>query len=161
MGFFLHIPFPSFDIIRIFPWVDEIVMGMLGCDLVGFHIEDYCVNFLDCCQRILGCRLDRKKMIVEHHRRGIKVKALPIGIPYDRFEQLAKTAPAAFANDGIKVILGIDRLDYTKGLVQRLKALEYMFSAYPIWRGKVAFLQVSNLEIKFQQYFICGSKIRM
>lgn len=54
MGFFLHIPFPSFDIIRIFPWVDEILMGMLGCDLVGFHTEDYCLNFVDCCQRLLG-----------------------------------------------------------------------------------------------------------
>ena len=74
-----------------------------GCDLVGFHIEDYCVNFLDCCQRILGCRVDRKKMIVEHHRRGVRVKALPIGIPYDRFEMLAKNAPKVFTNDGVKV----------------------------------------------------------
>ena len=52
MGFFLHIPFPSWDIMRIFPWGDEILQGMLGCDLVGFHIEDYCLNFLDCCQRL-------------------------------------------------------------------------------------------------------------
>ena len=49
MSFFLHIPFPSWDIMRIFPWSDEILQGMLGCDMVGFHTEDYCINFLDCC----------------------------------------------------------------------------------------------------------------
>ena len=119
MGFFLHIPFPSWDIIRIFPWCDEILQvrkregtgsnillcclfqGMLGCDMVGFHIEDYCINFLDCCQRCLGCRVDRNKMLVEHcgrffvsflfqkfikiiSYRTVQVKMLPIGIPYDR-----------------------------------------------------------------------------
>ena len=99
MGFFLHIPFPSFDIIRIFPWVDEILMGMLGCDLVGFHIEDYCLNFLDCCQRVLGCRTDKNKMLVEHTGRLIRVKAQPIGIPYKRFEALAKKAPKVLPTD--------------------------------------------------------------
>ena len=99
MGFFLHIPFPSFDIIRIFPWVDEILMGMLGCDLVGFHTEDYCLNFVDCCQRLLGCPHDRKKMIVQHHGRTVQVKALPIGIPYSHFEDLARTAPRVFPTD--------------------------------------------------------------
>ena len=66
MGFFLHIPFPSWDIMRIFPWGDEILQGMLGCDLVAFHIEDYCLNFLECCSRSLGCRVDRSRMLVEH-----------------------------------------------------------------------------------------------
>ena len=122
MGFFLHIPFPSFDIIRIFPWVDEILMGMLGerrrqsavclhcmmmahvscflgCDLVAFHTEDYCLNFVDCCQRLLGCQLDRKKMLVQHHGRAVQVKALPIGIPYAGFESMSKTAPKVFPND--------------------------------------------------------------
>ena len=99
MGFFLHIPFPSFDIIRIFPWVDEILMGMLGCDLVGFHTEDYCLNFVDCCQRLLGCQLDRKKMIVQLGGRVVQVKALPIGIPYSRFENLAVSAPRVYPQD--------------------------------------------------------------
>ena len=84
MSFFLHIPFPSWDIMRIFPWSDEILQGMLGCDMVGFHTEDYCLNFLDCCQRCLGCRVDRSNMLVEHCGRTVKVKAMPIGIPYDR-----------------------------------------------------------------------------
>ena len=57
---------------------------MLGCDMVGFHTEDYCINFLDCCQRSLGCRVDRSKMLIEHCGRTVMVKAMPIGIPYER-----------------------------------------------------------------------------
>ena len=166
MGFFLHIPFPSFDIIRIFPWVDEILMGMLGtiyyilkfiiiiyfvfltdssvfyqqlivinlklsgCNLVGFHTEDYCLNFIDCCQRVLGCRVDKTKMIVYNtmcrktsllgsmcsQMDGVYIKALPIGIPYERFENLSRTASRVFP-DCCKIILGVDRLDYTKGIL--------------------------------------------
>ncbi|XP_059086503.1 uncharacterized protein LOC131883147 isoform X2 [Tigriopus californicus] len=142
MGFFLHIPFPSFDIIRIFPWVDEILMGMLGCDLVGFHIGDYCLNFLDCCQRCLGCRTDKNKMFVEHCGRRVMVRALPIGIPYHKFESLSRIAPRVFPSD-MKIILGVDRLDYTKGLVARLKSLERMFKKYPKWIGKAIFIQVA------------------
>ena len=66
---------------------------------MGFHIEDYCVNFLDTCQRILGCRTDKKKMVVEHCGRPVLVRALPIGIPYQRFESLARTAPRVFPTD--------------------------------------------------------------
>jgi len=143
MGFFLHIPFPSWDIIRIFPWCDEILQGMLGCDLIGFHIEDYCLNFLDCCQRCLGCRVDKNKMLVEHCGRTVQVKAIPIGIPYSRFASLAATAPRVLPTSEVKVILGVDRLDYTKGLVARLKAFERFFLKYPKWREKVILLQVA------------------
>lgn len=143
MGFFLHIPFPSWDIIRIFPWCDEILQGMLGCDLIGFHIEDYCLNFLDCCQRCLGCRVDKNKMLVEHCGRTVQVKAIPIGIPYTRFVNLAATAPRVLPTSEVKVILGVDRLDYTKGLVARLKAFQRFFIKYPKWREKVILLQVA------------------
>ena len=72
---------------------------VLGCDLVGFHTEDYCLNFVDCCQRILGCQLDRKKMVVHQFGRSVQIKALPIGIPYQRFEDLARTAPRVLPTD--------------------------------------------------------------
>ena len=71
----------------------------VGCDLVAFHTEDYCLNFLDCCQRILGCQLEKQKMLVQHHGRVIQVKALPIGIPYGRFETLAKSAPSVYGEN--------------------------------------------------------------
>lgn len=85
-------------------------------DSVGFHIEDYCLNFIDCCCRRLGCRVDRNNMLVELAGRTVQVKAFPIGIPFERFVKLAETAPK-FLNDTekVKVIIGVDRLDYTKG----------------------------------------------
>ena len=89
-----------------------------GCDLVGFHIEDYCRNFLDCCHRRLGCRVDRVHNLVDVAGRTVKVRALPIGIPYKRFEEMANAAPRALQSSQ-EIILGVDRLDYTKGLVNR------------------------------------------
>ena len=71
----------------------EIIKGILGCDLVGFHIDDYCINFIDCCQRGLGCRVDRSGMLVEHGGRTVRVRPLPISIPYERFHQMAQEAP--------------------------------------------------------------------
>lgn len=142
LGFFLHIPFPPWDIYRLFPWADEILQGMLGCDLVGFHISDYCLNFVDCCQRSLGCRVDRKNLLVEHGGRTVRVRPLPIGIPFERFVELAEKAPRVISTNQ-KIILGVDRLDYTKGLVHRLKAFEKLLENHPEHKEKVSMLQIS------------------
>ena len=66
---------------------------------MGFHTDDYCLNFVDCCQRILGCQLQRQKMLVQHHGRVIQVKALPIGIPYSQFESFSLTAPTVYGEN--------------------------------------------------------------
>ncbi|XP_025832646.1 alpha,alpha-trehalose-phosphate synthase [UDP-forming] [Agrilus planipennis] len=142
LGFFLHIPFPPWDIFRLFPWADEILQGMLGCDMVGFHITDYCLNFVDCCQRSLGCRVDRKNLLVEHGGRTVRVRPLPIGIPFDRFVELAHTAPKLLSTNQ-KIILGVDRLDYTKGLVNRLKSFETLLEKHPEHKEKVSLLQIA------------------
>lgn len=142
LAFFLHIPFPPWDIFRLFPWADELLQGMLSCDMIGFHIRDYCLNFIDCCQRNLGCRVDRKNLLVEHAGRSVRIRPLPIGIPFDRFVDLAVNAPKIFQTD-LKIILGVDRLDYTKGLVNRLKAFEVLLEKYPQHREKVSLLQIS------------------
>ena len=99
--------------------------------MVGFHIEDYAINFIDCCHRRLGCRIDRKNLLVEHGSRLVKVSALPIGIPFDRFQALASEAPRLVHDAHQKIILGVDRLDYTKGLVHRLKAFEHFLEKHP------------------------------
>lgn len=145
LSFFLHIPFPSWDIFRLLPWSDEILQGILACDMVGFHIQDYCLNFIDCCQRNLGCRVDRKNLLVEHGGRSVRIRPLPIGIPYDRFVELAESAPKVLNTEQTEqtIILGVDRLDYTKGLVNRLKAFEVLLVKHPEHRGKVSFLQIS------------------
>ncbi|XP_013142422.1 PREDICTED: alpha,alpha-trehalose-phosphate synthase [UDP-forming] [Papilio polytes] len=142
LAFFLHIPFPPWDIFRLFPWSDEVLQGILGCDMVGFHITDYCLNFIDCCQRNLGCRVDRKNLLVELGGRTICVRPLPIGVPFDRFVQLAQNAKAVLSTSQ-KVILGVDRLDYTKGLVHRLKAFERLLEKHPEHIEKVVLLQIS------------------
>jgi len=143
IAFFMHIPFPPWDIFRLCPWGDEILQGMLGADLVGFHIRDYCLNFIDCCQRNLGCRVDRKNLLVEHGGRSVRVRPLPIGIPFDRFVELAKTAPRMIKQCDQQIILGVDRLDYTKGLINRLLAFELLLERYPQHREKVSLLQIS------------------
>ena len=92
--------------------------------MVGFHIEDYCLNFIDCCSRRLGCRVDRNHMLVELAGRTVHIKALPIGIPFDRFVQLAETTPRFLKlAESEKIILGVDRLDYTKGKAKQLVAI--------------------------------------
>lgn len=144
MAFFLHIPFPSWDIVRLFPWDDELLQGILGCDSIGFHIEDYCLNFIDCCQRRLGCRVDRQQMLVEHNSRTVSINPLPISIPYDRFVELAKKAPQVVKkNPQEQMLLGVDRLDYTKGLVHKIKAFKTLLQKHPQFIEHVTFLQVA------------------
>ncbi|XP_055710055.1 uncharacterized protein LOC129805859 [Phlebotomus papatasi] len=142
LAFFLHIPFPPWDIFRLLPWSDEILQGMLGCDMVGFHIRDYCLNFVDCCQRSLGCRVDRKNLLVEHGGRSVRIRPLPIGIPFERFVELSTCAKRVIKTKQ-QIILGVDRLDYTKGLVNRLKAFELLLEKHPEHLGNVNLLQIS------------------
>lgn len=144
LAFFLHIPFPSWDIMRLFPWDDELLQNILGCDSIGFHLEDYCMNFINCCQRRLGCRVDRERMLIEHNSRTVSVHPLPISIPYERFTQLAEVAPSVVKNNpDEQILLGVDRLDYTKGLVHRIKAFERLLEKHPEHIEKVVLLQVA------------------
>lgn len=85
--------------------------------MVAFHIEDYCLNFINSCHRKLGCPVDLANMLIHLGNRVIQVKALPIGIPFHHFLKLAEIAPQSFNNipNNVQVILGVDRLDYTKG----------------------------------------------
>jgi len=149
IGFFLHIPFPSFEVFRLLPtsWRREILEGMLGADLVGFHTHDYTQYFLRSVFRTLGH---------EHHLGQIAIpdgvrraETFPIGIDYDKFMEAAKSEEVAslrarFEADlhGRDVIFSVDRLDYSKGLVQRLRGYEAFLEAHPERRGKVVFILV-------------------
>lgn len=144
IAFFLHIPFPSWDIMRLFPWEDELLQGMLGCDSIGFHINDYCWNFIDCCKRRLGSRIDREVKLVEHNNRTIEIVTLPISIPYNRFVKLSEDAESILdVSDNKQLLLGVDRLDYTKGLVHRIRAFELLLEKYPEHKENVTFFQVA------------------
>lgn len=149
IGFFLHIPFPTFEIFRLLPrkWRSEILQGLLGADLIGFHIHDYTQYFLRCVLRILGYENNMGEIIV--NGRIIKADTYPMGIDFKKFytaqsdpnvqkerEELLRSLA------GFKVVLSIDRLDYTKGILNRLHAYEVFLEENPQWHRKVVLVIV-------------------
>ena len=153
IGFFLHIPFPSFEIFRTFPRREEILRGMLGADLIGFHTYDYERHFLSSIKRII--RLDVNFNNISFHDRVITVDSFPMGIDYDKFHKAAlkrnnsikekAVLPKQMEDDtidDIKLILSIDRMDYTKGIPNRIKAFEYFLDSFPDYKGKVRLIML-------------------
>jgi len=150
IGFFLHIPFPSYEILRILPWRKEIVEGMLGSDLVGFHTFDYERHFMSSVRRLLG--YDNILNTVKLDERVVKFDNFPMGIDYSYFHSYAKSLEEkadlpedslrkkftqGVLGNGIRLILSIDRLDYAKGIPQRLEAYEQFLNRYPQYIEKV------------------------
>lgn len=148
IGFFLHIPFPSFEVFRLLPWRRDILEGLLGADLVGFHTYDYARHFLSSVLHIVG--YDHKLGEIITGERLVKVDSFPMGIDYERFSR-ATGLPAVQREIRLlrqqlgdtKVVLSIDRLDYTKGIPQRLEAFALFLQKYPEWRGRVTLLLVT------------------
>ncbi len=148
IGFFLHIPFPSFELFRFLPWKKEIINGILGADLVGFHTYSYVKYFLDSIRRILGLENTYGEIIVNN--RLVKVDSFPMGIDYDKFSNAATDRNVKREISRIrknvgekKIILSVDRLDYTKGMPGRLEAFEYFLENYPEFKGKVTYIFVA------------------
>ncbi|KAI9788220.1 MAG: Trehalose-6-P synthase/phosphatase complex synthase subunit [Peltula sp. TS41687] len=148
LGFFLHTPFPSSEIYRILPVRNEILLGVLQCDLIGFHTYDYARHFLSSCSRMLG--LATSPNGVEYQGKVVTVGAYPIGIDPENFieglkkpkvQQRIATLERRF--QGIKLIVGVDRLDYIKGVPQKLHALEVFLTEHPEWVGKIVLVQVA------------------
>jgi trehalose 6-phosphate synthase/phosphatase len=145
IAFFLHIPFPATEVFRVLPWSRSLLRGVLACDLVGFHVPAYVSHFLTCAERLLGCEVDRAAGIVRFEGRAVSVQAHPIGIDVALIEALAgrpDQAPEPLGNGRSAEILGVDRLDYTKGIPERLQAVERLFERHPAYRGRVRFTQV-------------------
>ena len=148
LGFFLHTPFPSSEIYRILPVRNRILEGILHCDLIGFHTYDYARHFLSSCSRILG--LSTNPNGVEFQGKFVTVGAFPIGIDPDKFtEGLQKEKVKERVTSlqrkfqGVKLMVGVDRLDYIKGVPQKLHALEVFLTEHPEWIGKVVLVQVA------------------
>ncbi|MGA0058627.1 MAG: bifunctional alpha,alpha-trehalose-phosphate synthase (UDP-forming)/trehalose-phosphatase [Planctomycetota bacterium] len=147
IGFFLHIPFPSSEIYRLLPAREDLLLGVLGCDYVGFHTHDYARHFRSACLRVLGLTAEHDGVRFEGRRVGIGVH--PIGIDVQGFERTL-TAPrtaelVAELEDryrGRRLILGVERLDYTKGVAHKLRAFERVLERRPSLASEVALLQV-------------------
>ncbi|KAG8720040.1 Trehalose-6-P synthase/phosphatase complex synthase subunit [Ceratobasidium sp. 394] len=148
IGFFLHTPFPSSEIYRILPVRREILLGILYSDLIGFHTYDYARHFLSSCTRILGAPTMPNG--IEFEGRYSRVGTFPIGIDPDQFisnleKPAVKERIAALEQrfKGVKIIVGVDRLDYIKGVPQKLHALEVFLTEHPEWIGKVVLVQLA------------------
>ena len=148
IGFFLHIPFPSAEIFRVLPWRREVLQGLLGADLIGFHTLEYMRHFSNAVARIMG--LEPQMDTLSYGRRHVRLGAFPLGINVKEMHDEARQ-PAAeqylaqlrkhYADR--KMVLGVDRLDYTKGIPERLAAFRAFLEAHPEWVGEVSLVQVS------------------
>ena len=148
MGFFLHIPFPSFEIFRLLPWRREILEGLCGADLIGFHTYDYVRHFLSSVRRLLGYEHTIGQIYME--KRIVRADIFPIGIDFDRYSHATKDVKVRRETSKIgkklgnrKVILSVDRLDYTKGILHRVKAFDHFLKLYPEYRDRVTLLLVA------------------
>jgi trehalose 6-phosphate synthase/phosphatase len=148
IGFFLHIPFPSFEIFRLLPraWRTEILEGLLGADLIGFHTYDYTQHFLHTVLRVLGHEHRMGRILLPNHL--AKVDTFPMGVDFQKFQTAARRQ--VHPEDDIawetlkdfKVVLSVDRLDYTKGILNRLQGYEQFLEQNPAWHKKVVLVLV-------------------
>lgn len=146
IGFFLHIPFPASEVFRILPWKKQILEGLLGSDLLGFHTYAYMRNFTTGVLRILGIESNPNEIIFQNKR--VSMGVFPISIDADFFENAAKKNSVSeksskFREDGKIILLGIDRLDYTKGIPRRILAFGKFLDKYPEYIGRVKYVQVA------------------
>ncbi len=149
IGFFLHIPFPSFEIFRLVPrkWRESIINGLLGADLIGFHTHDYAQHFIKTVKRTTG--FDCNQNIIYSNNRIVKADAFPIGIDFEKFNNACSSEAVIDEKEkmrvqlsGQKLIFSVDRLDYSKGLLNRLQAYEVFLDQNPGWHSRVVFNMV-------------------
>ena len=150
---FWHIPWPNREVFRSFPWQEEILDGMLGNDLLGFHLQHHCQNFLETVDCSLEARVDRGGSEICRGGHSTIVRPFPIGIDFDEHVQIADSEAVAghmrnwrkeLSLNGNKMLaVGVDRLDYTKGIPERLRFLDRLLESTPAYRGKLVFAQIA------------------
>jgi trehalose 6-phosphate synthase len=149
---FWHIPWPNPESFAICPWRDEVVAGLLGSSIVGFHTQFHCNNFVDTVDRFLEARVDRESFTVSFRGKLTAVRRYPISIAWPpEAEMLQKSVPDC--RSGIRQLndlppehklgVGVDRLDYTKGIMERFRAIERLLELNPEWVGRFTFVQVA------------------
>jgi alpha,alpha-trehalose-phosphate synthase [UDP-forming] len=148
---FWHIPWPGYEAFRICPQKKEILEGLLANDLLGFHIRYHCYNFIDAIDREIESKIDRERFSVVRGGHETLIRPYPISVDFDGINELSNSAEVAKAQQslleefglfGVKVMVGLDRIDYTKGLPEKLLAIDRLFEKHPELREKVVFLQM-------------------
>jgi trehalose 6-phosphate synthase len=148
---FWHIPWPTPMAFQTFPWREELLSGLLGNDLLGFHLRSHCLSFLDTVDRTLEAKVDGEAFEVSKGSRVTVVRPFPISIDFDAHAELARSPTVAaemkrmrqrFGLSELSVGLGIDRIDYTKGIPERLRAIDHFLELHAEYRGRFVFFQV-------------------
>lgn len=150
VALFWHIPWPNPEVFAICPYQQEILDGMLACDLIGFHVQFHCNNFIDTANRLIECRVDTEKFSVVRASKETFVRAFPIsvdgymssGIPKVSEEEVKRIKEELQLEDKI-IAVGVDRIDYTKGIIERILAIDRFLEKYPEYINKFVFIQLA------------------
>lgn len=149
---FWHIPWPNREVFRVFPWKEELLHGLLGNDLLGFHIRYHCQNFLDTVDRNIEAKVDTDRFQITRNGKTTSIRDFPISIDFEDHSNQSQSTEVATAmikwkkrlSSRAKFIgVGIERLDYTKGIPQRLRAVDYLLETHPELRGKFVYVQIA------------------
>jgi len=159
---FWHIPWPTYDIFRILPQKQEVLEGLLSYDLLGFHVRSFCNNFLDAVAGELESKVNKDALSVVYKGRTTLVRDYPISVDYDGINKMAsqpavdeamKSLSEEFGLGGKKVIAGLDRIDYTKGIPERILGLDKLLESRPELKEKIVFIQMGEISrIHLSQY---------
>jgi trehalose 6-phosphate synthase len=167
---FWHIPWPNPEAFGICPWRDELLDGLLGSSILGFHTQFHCNNFVDTVDRFLEARVDREAFAVSYRRETTAIKRYPISVEWPPSPHLM-AMPVPFARRAIRkrhqlpdahmVGVGIDRLDYTKGIEERLRAVQRFLELHPEWIGRFTFIQIAApTRSSIEQYQVYEARVR-
>jgi trehalose 6-phosphate synthase len=149
---FWHIPWPNSEVFSICPWREKILDGLLGSSIIGFHTQFHCNNFIESVDRFLESRIEREDASISYGGQTSLVHAYPISIEWPpallgslpSVEECRAAVRARYGIAGdVKLCVGVERLDYTKGIIDRFQALDHLFAAHPEWIGRLTFLQVA------------------
>ena len=152
IALFWHIPWPNAETFGVCPWKREILLHMLSADILGFHTRYHCQNFLATVDRLVECQIDQEHMTITHQGHVCRVKPYPISIEWPP-RWLANTPPHQEARlsvrrrwgigDDVRIGVGVERWDFTKGILERFQAIETLFDKHPQWRRRLTFLQIA------------------
>ena len=159
---FWHIPWPTYDVFRILPQRQQLLDGMLSYDLLGFHIDYFCDNFFDAVANEVEAKINKETRVITYHKHKSLVRGYPISVDYEGINEIAKSKEVAdlslslkeeFNLNGYKVIIGLDRIDYTKGIIERIQAIDDLLDTHPELQEKIVFVQMGEISrIHLAQY---------
>jgi trehalose 6-phosphate synthase len=170
VAIFWHIPWPNPEAFGICPWQKELVDGLLGADLIGFHIQAHCTNFLQTVDRTLESRIDWEHFAVNREDHRTVVKPFPISVEFPEKPAPADAAESRYAEKvtalrdlGLETVflgVGVDRVDYTKGILERFLGIERLMEKYPDYREKFTFLQIgAPSRTRIKRYHDLGAEV--